>query len=301
MPAVQEKSARLPFSTTPLSDVLGAEVVGFDVKTLQAADAAPMLDCLRDCQVLVFRDQNLPPDAMVRFLNLFGEAQRHPLKQFRMPDAPELYVISNIKDEQGNSLGNPYEGLSWHTDIGSQEKPTIYTVLYGVEVPVSGVRTRFASMYDAYTALPMERREALEKLKFIYSYETQYTKRIEMLETRGITDHQYGEPLSPEAAVHARRRVLTPIVDTNPYSGRKWLHFSTLGCAGVDGMSEEAGVRLVEELEAHAISQAFRYDHAWRRNDLVMWDNRGLLHSAGDYDRKNERRMVWRGSIAERV
>jgi alpha-ketoglutarate-dependent taurine dioxygenase len=74
---------------------------------------------------------------------------------------------------------------------------------------------------------------------------------------------------------------------------------STSGCAGVEGMPDEEGIALVDELVQFATSAPFRYDHKWRRHDLVIWDNRGLFHTAGDYDRKKHRRLIWRCLIAD--
>ncbi|MEQ8965602.1 MAG: TauD/TfdA family dioxygenase [Azospirillaceae bacterium] len=289
----------LPFAPAPLSPVLGAEVVDFDIRTLDPQAAPALKDCLRDHQVLVFRDQDLTPADMVAFINKMGEPQYHVLDRFLMEEAPEIYVISNMKDDKGEPIGNSYEGLSWHTDLQGQEKVTAYTVLYGVEVPEEGGKTRFASMYKAFEALPDERKRALEPMKFIYSYETQYNVRLKYLAEKGITDHQYDRPMTPEQLEYARKRHPLPIVDVNPHNGRKWIHVATMGCAGVEGMSDEDGIALVNELTDYATSGPFRYDHQWRKRDLLLWDNRGLFHAAGEYDRASQKRLIWRGSIAE--
>jgi len=292
------KTNELPFAPSPLSPVLGAEVRGYDVKTLTARDVPALKACVRDAQVLVFRDQNLTPQEMVGFLRTIGEPQYHVLKRFLMSEAPELYVLSNVKEE-GQPVGNAYEGMGWHTDLKGQDKRTAFTVLYGREIPPQGGHTCFASMYRAYEALPAERRRELDGMKFIYTYETQYNNRLKLLADKGITDHSYSTTLSPEQMEYAKRRHVNPIVDVNPYNGRKWLHMATGGCAGVEGMEDEAGVKLVLDLADFATSAPFRYDHAWRVNDLVIWDNYGLFHVAGEYDKQKHRRLIWRGSIAD--
>jgi taurine dioxygenase len=299
MTVAQAKPIELPFDPTPLSDVLGAEVVGFDVRDLaDTAVARAVGDCLRDCQVLVFRDQTLSQAELVSFVRQFGRPQYHVLRQFALHEMPEIYVLSNIKEE-GTPVGNAYEGMGWHTDLVGQKENTDYTVLYGIEIPPVGGATCFASMYKAYEALPHERKKSLDGLKFIYNYGTQYSNRLKFLAEKGITDHAYDKPLTPEQQAYAAERHPLPIVDINPFNGRKWLHMAGMGCAGVEGMSDKDGVAFVEGLVEWATSAPFRYDHAWREGDLVMWDNYGLFHIAGDYDKAAHRRLIWRCSIAK--
>ena len=297
MTALASTTTDLPFTPNPLSDVLGAEVTGFDVRDLRPGPAIDaVIRALREAQVLVFRNQSLTPRELVTFTRLFGPPIFHVLTQFLLPEQPEIYVISNIEDD-GKKLGNAYEGLNWHTDLLGRGTKTQFTVLYGLEVPKAGVVTKFASMYKAYEALPEARKRELAGLTAVYSYEVQFNKRLAKLNAMGV-NHDY-TPLTAEQLVVARERHPAPIVDTNPYNGRKWLHPQASGCAGVSGMSDEDGIKLVNEIVDYATSPRFRYDHPWRLHDLVMWDNRGLFHSAGDYDRATDRRLVHRCSIAD--
>jgi len=298
MTMLQERPIDLPFAPTPLSDVLGAEVSGFDVRDLaDPAIARATTDYLRDCQVLVFRDQTLSQAELVSFVKQFGRPQYHVLRQFALQEMPEIYVLSNIKEE-GKPVGNAYEGMGWHTDLVGQKENTDYTVLYGLEIPLVGGATCFASMYKAYDSLPPERKKEIDGRKFIYNYGTQYTNRLKILADKGITDHAYDKPLTPEQQAYAAQRHPLPIVDVNPFNGRKWLLMAGMGCAGVEGMPDAEGVAFVENLIDWATSAPFRYDHAWRKGDLVMWDNYGLFHVAGDYDKAAHRRLIWRCSIA---
>jgi taurine dioxygenase len=297
MTALASTTTNLPFTPSPLSDVLGAEVGGFDVRDLRPGPAVgAVIEALRDHQVLVFRHQSLTPQELVTFTGLFGPPIYHVLTQFLLPEQREIYVISNI-EESGKKLGNAYEGLNWHTDLLGRGTKTAFTVLYGLEVPRAGVDTKFASMYKAYEALPEARKRALAELTAVYSYEVQFNNRLAKLNAMGVA-HDY-TPLTPEQLIVARERHPAPIVDTNPYNGRKWLHPQASGCAGVSGMSDEDGIELVGEIVDYATSPQFRYDHPWRLHDLVMWDNRGLFHSAGEYDRATDRRLVHRCSIAD--
>jgi taurine dioxygenase len=90
--------------------------------------------------------------------------------------------------------------------------------------------------------------------------------------------------------------VAQPLVRTHPDTGRKSLYLGGQCIAGVEGMSTDDGKRLVAELFAFATSGRFTQPHKWRPRDLVLWDNRGLLHSASEYDRARHRRLIWRTS-----
>jgi taurine dioxygenase len=283
--------------TTPTATVVGpgfaAEVEGFDVRgAIAAGTAAGLVDLLHRHQVLVLRDQDLTPAELVAFVRLVGEPQYHVLDQFLLKEQPEIYVLSNIV-EDGRPIGNASEGITWHTDLSSRERPTAYTFLYGLEVPRAGGDTWFASTYLSYEALPEERRRALDPLKVVHSYERLYAARRAKLAAEGkdpyadLTDRQREQATS---AVH-------PMVRTHPSTGRRGLYLGTMAIERVVGMEQEEGLRLVEELLEHSISPPFRYDHRWRPKDVVVWDNRGLLHSASPYDKERERRLVYRLSI----
>lgn len=299
MTSLPVTTSELPFAVSPLSEVLGGEVTGFDVRDLRPGPATDaIVTALRDLQVLVFRDQALTPAELVAFIRLFGQPLSHVLTQFLLPEQPEIYVISNIV-ESGKKLGNAYEGINWHTDLIGRGAPTAHTVLYGLEIPKRGGETKFASMYKAYEALPADRQRELEKLSAVYSYEVQYNNRLKRLDAMGA-QHDY-KPLTAEQMAYAKKRHVAPIVSVNPYNGRKWLHPQASGGAGVEGMSDEDGLKLIREIVEYATGPRFRYDHAWRVRDLVMWDNRGLFHTAGDYDRTADRRLVHRCSISDNM
>lgn len=116
-------------------------------------------------------------------------------------------------------------------------------------------------------------------------------------EDKGVTDHPYGARLSDEQLKTATVRQKRRIVSVNPFNGRTWLNLATMGCIGVEGMSDADGIKLVEGLVEWSTSTPFRYDHAWKKGDLVIWDNRGLFNVADAWDKVKHRRHIWRCSI----
>jgi alpha-ketoglutarate-dependent taurine dioxygenase len=100
--------------------------------------------------------------------------------------------------------------------------------------------------------------------------------------------------LPPEAKENVPNGVLHPIVRTHPESGRKALYINPIRIEGIPGMEEEAALALLSRLLEHATRPEFEYRHRWRPGDVVMWDNRSLLHKANpDYDMR-ERRYLYR-------
>ena len=89
----------------------------------------------------------------------------------------------------------------------------------------------------------------------------------------------------PDAAHH-------PLVRTHPESGRKALYLNPIRIEGVVGMAEGEALALLDELLAHATQPRYEYRHRWFPGDMVMWDDRCLLHKAnGDYDMSQLRYM----------
>ncbi len=274
----------MDLAVEPLSDVMGAEVTGFDVRTIaSAADFQAVLDRLHRHDLLVFRDQHLGPSDLIAFSRGFGALQTHVLNQFLLAGHPEIYVISNVV-EDGRPIGNVREGFAWHTDLTYMAAPTAYTILYSLEVPEVGGDTLFASMYAAYDALAPETRAEIQDWRTIRSYAKMYSERA------GVA------PLT-EAQKRRTPDVEQPVLRRHPATGRIGLFVGTDDVAGVVGMANPAGLERIAELVDHALQDRFRYRHRWRPRDLVIWDNRGTMHTATEYDVERYRRVVYRTSV----
>jgi taurine dioxygenase len=277
----------------PLFGPFGAEITDFDARRLTSA--ASLLDLLHRHQVLVLRDQRFSPGDYVAFSRLFGELQPQVLDRFTHPEAREIYVLSNVI-ENGEPIGNSNDGFTWHTDQSTRTTPTAITMLYGLETPPHGAATHFASTYLAYEAMPSDERARLDPLKVIFSHERLHDAQRAALAAAGAADdhkslsHEEREALRRNAAVH-------PLVRTHPATGRRGLYLGTLSCAGIEGLDQPEGLALMDHLVAYATQERFVYAHEWRQGDVVLWDNRGLLHMATAYDKARYRRVMWRTSV----
>jgi taurine dioxygenase len=261
----------------PLSSVMGAEVRAAPLMDL---DAEEVREVLNRHLLIVFRDQALDEEALVRFSRQFGDLQVHVLDQFRHPRLPEIYVLSNV-GKNGKTTGtHPDKGtLVWHSDLSFQKRPASATILYGIEVPRTGGDTLYADMYAAYEALDPTTRKLLQQVKAVHDLDA--------------SRRRAGEPSMTAKQRAEAPPVEHPVVRTHPETKRKLLYISQHVSHFV-GMPRDESDALLENLMAHATEERFVFRHRWRPRDVVMWDNRCTMHCATPYDAGTERRVLHR-------
>src|ERR1700730_4696693 len=124
--------------------------------------------------VVVFRGQQLSNERHVEFSRRFGELEIHIVKKYLLPGFPEILLISNIRDEQGEHIGLADAGFTWHTDTSYRRRPSRCSLLYAKEVPYRDGEslgdTVFANTIGAYEALPESMKKRLAGLKAIHQY-----------------------------------------------------------------------------------------------------------------------------------
>ncbi len=253
----------------PLSDVLGAEVVGIDVAALDDPTFADIHAAFLEHQILVFRDQSLAPDAHIAFSERFGPIESRPDRPYTLAGVPEISVLSNRRTD-GEPVGVINAGDFWHTDLSFADIPSRATFLHALEVADEGGDTEWSNMYLAYETLPEDTKRRIDGLRGVHVFDRRKNPRTRV-DSQFATnpDAVYGLPI-PEAT--------HPIVRTHAETGRKSLFISPRFVVGIDGMDDEEAQALLDELFAHQIRPAFRYRHNWRRGDFLMWDNSCLIH-----------------------
>lgn len=285
----------LPFPVSPLSDVLGGEVKNVDLRELiRNITPQALWEVLAEYGVLAFRDQALTATEFVEISRFLGELEFHVLDQYRMHDHPEVYVISNIV-ENGKPLGNPKEGFGWHTDLSYMKHPTAYTVLYGVEIPAQGADTLYCNTRMMLSKLPDNLRKRIEHVKGLHSY---VYMRMGNAAYRSNNEVQVDLRKDQIARVPD---VTHPLVRTHPVDGTKSVYLGGDCLADFVGMDSEEAAQLRSALFQFALRPEFQYAHKWRKNDVVIWDNRFTMHTATEYDRARYRRLIWRTSVRGEV
>jgi taurine dioxygenase len=256
---------------TPLSAHTGAEVRGIDLtQSVHETVQTRLNRAFVDHSVLVFRDQHLTPHQLLAAVGLFGEVLPQHNSRFALPECPLVHYISNQDFYPDGRRYIPGEGF--HTDHSNAVCPPKATVLHAVSLPDRGGDTQYVNMHLAYDELPQATKRRLDGLKAIHVYQSRHSARKLM-------------ELSPKSRSNVPDAIAHPIVRTHPESGRKALYINPIRTEGIVGIPEAAALTLLADLLEHATQPQYQYRHEWRPNDLVMWDNRSLLHKAnGDYD-----------------
>lgn len=265
-----------------LGGPIGAEIIGLDVAGgLDAAGFASLCDALHQHGVVVLRGQTLAPDDQLVLGQRLGEIRTSFYNRYSVPERPELSIVSNI-ERDGVAIGIADAGMLWHTDASYLRRPDLYTLLYGIEIPMEGGRalgdTLFSSTALAYEALPADMRARLEGLRAIHSFE-------EHLEKKRKANNLKRAPLTAEQKA-ALPDVDHPVVRTHPVTGRRCLFVSEGHTKTIQGMDEAQAQALLQTLWDQIRNPAFHYRHSWRPGDLVIWDNCLVQHLAVfDYGR----------------
>ena len=235
-------------------------------------------------QVLVFTGQFVSPAAQVALARRFGEVQTHVTNQYHADGHPELYLLSNLTPQGEPSGRHPDRGtLAWHTDGSWQRRTGLATFMFAVEIPAQGGETHFADMYSGYAGLPAEVRARIDPLHVVHDLDFSRNRR-------------HGEEPMTEAQRRAAPPVVHPVVRVHPETRRKALFLGDHAEHIVE-LPYDEGRALIEQVNADAVACAAIYRHTWAPNQLVIWDNRCLLHRATEYDTARERRVIRRCTV----
>jgi taurine dioxygenase len=277
------------FSVRTLTPNLGAEISGIALDAdMDDATFRAVYQAFLRYQVLLFAPQDLPPARQVALARRFGEVQVHVMNQYHADGFPELYRLSNL-DETGKPSGrHPDRGtLAWHTDGSWQRVTGQATIIYGEVMPERGGETHFCDMYGAYERLDAGWKARIAGLRAVHNLDFSRNRR-------------HGEDPLTEEQRRARPPVDHPVVRTHPQTGRKCLYLGD-HAEYIVGMPYEQGRALIEELNALAIHPDLTYEHRWKTRELLIWDNRCVLHRATPYDAATQGRVIRRATVLGEV
>jgi alpha-ketoglutarate-dependent taurine dioxygenase len=268
-----------------LSAAGGVRIAGADLSEQLSPELKDrILEAFRDHHVVVFPEQRLTREQQFAFTANFGEVERHVGQNPGSKRHGVAHVISNL-DGDGNPVdrsSSPVSNYRWHTDKGYFAVPPMLTALYAIELPPQGGDTEFANTALGYAALPEETKRRIDRLRVVFQW--------------GSSARGSGHP-SMETGTREHAPVDHPLVRTHPQTGAKALYLGN-HASHIFGMPEEEGKALLDELLEHTTQPQFVYVHRWRKGDLVIWDNRCLLHRAvANYDMGRDRRVLHRSVV----
>ena len=260
-------------ATKPLTETVGAEVLDVDGERLLHDDALPsaLLEALDRHGALVFRELHLDDDTQLAFSRRLGTVEK-----VGRGENPEIFRVT--LDPAKNPVAEYLKGtFDWHLDGATDDIPIMATVLSAHAVASSGGDTEFASTYAAYDDLSEADKEWALTTRVVHSFEA--AQRL-------VNPH----PTEAEVAWWRKRPAKVHPLVWRHQSGRNSL---VLGAttATIEGMDPEAGRAKLDELLDRATVPERVYRHEWAVGDLVIWDNRGVLHRATRYDSDSPRDM----------
>ena len=259
---------------------VGAQVKGVDLARLGPAEVEAIKQAWYRHDVLVFRAQKLSDDDLLAFSRHFGTLDPPPNQgagRKSPPGYPDIYVVSNVLDAQGEPIGALGDGeAAWHTDMSYVAWPPDASMLYSLEIPPRGGDTWFCSMRAALAKMPhalVDRVQHLD-IKHDGTYDSGGYLR------KGLT--AVDDPRRSPGTPH-------PIVIQHPESGQQALYLGRRRNAYIVGLSLEESERLLDELWSYAETAVYR--HRWALGDLVLWDNRTTMHRRDAFDPRSRRVM----------
>jgi len=262
----------------PTPATLGAVVTGVDLTALDAAQWSTIRAAFLEHAVLIFPDQHLSAAAQTAFAERFGNIEHLVADRKIVPISNRRADGTLLSDhEHGMQIMMGNEG--WHTDSSYMRVSAKASVLSAHVVPAHGGETEWADMRAAYDALDDAMRTRIAGLSAYHSL--RYSQaRIGHVAAVGSS---YG--------FHDEQPPLRPLVKVHPETGRAALYIGR-HAYGIPGLDPDESEALLDDLVAFACRPPRVYTHPWTPGDVVIWDNRCVLHRARPYDHREARVMM---------
>jgi taurine dioxygenase len=252
--------------------VLGAQIHGVDCGAVTDGQARDILAAVHHHALVRLKGQNLTVHQYVEFGEKLGTIMPYPDERYRHPEHPGVFVSSNVK---GRTMGMARSGYFWHTDLSFKPRPQPLTMLYPQRLPPVKRETLFIHMANVYDALPAALRSIVDgrtaKHDPAMRYKVGQADVDANLDVGEILER--GRRMFP-APTH-------PLVITHPATRRRILYMNSGFTTSIDGLPHEDSQAALEELFAFIERPEHVQPHAWELGDIIVWDNRMLIHKAG--------------------
>jgi taurine dioxygenase len=244
--AVPYNSRMRTVTLRPLSGTLGVQVEGIDVRTVDDSTVGELGELLTRHHLLLFRNQDITPRQHAAFAARFGPLSVHPRLK-AIDDAPELIEVFDPT--------NPI-ATTWHQDQTFLPCPPSATMLAARVLPPAGGDTMFANQHAAFEALSPAMQGIVAGLRAVH---------------RRVARDGEGRVVEHDEAVH-------PVAPRHPVTGRRALFVNRDYTVAIDGFTAAESAALLEFLYTNSSRPEFTCRHRWDMGDVIVWDNRSLLH-----------------------
>ena len=263
-----------------LNQYFGAKISEVNLSDFSSYIYDDLKKLLIDFGVLVFENQKLNESDHLKFSKLWGKLQVHVLNQYNNRSNPEFFILSNFID--GKPKGEiPDPGAAiWHTDGSWSKNRGLVTILYSLKIPPIGGNTLFCDMKNAINLVNNDLLEKIENLSIIHdlNYSRTLTKAVNQM-----TEKQKKE------APPVKQNIYRNIPENNTkciYLGEHASH--------IESLDVEEGRKIIQTINEMATADDNIYDHVWSEDQIVLWDNRRVMHKATNFDIMRYERTIRR-------
>ena len=259
----------------------GAEVIGLDLGgPVSEGQKAALNRLLAERGVLVFHGQSLDPRGFAGAISgIFGDLMPQQLSQFSLDGDPLIGFISNADADKATGK-KVVRGAQFHTDHSNYAEPPKATALFGEAIPKEGGDTQFTNVQVAYDELPATIKAKIDDAKSLHAYQSSRSPRPM------VTPTPEERARMPETA--------QPVATRHPLTGRRGLYLNTGRMEGIEGMDRDEADTLIEHLMERATDPTYEYRHKWLPGDVVIWDNRTVMHKANGDVPPDQKRFLFR-------
>ncbi|MEL6887741.1 MAG: TauD/TfdA family dioxygenase [Pseudomonadota bacterium] len=268
--------------TTPLHDRFGVEVHGHDLAHTNAAQYATLRALFEEHSALLFRDQGIDDAAHVRLARFFGPLEDRNAESltggadFKVPEVSNVRDDGTTTDEMDLHTLNLRANMLWHADSTFLPTPALTNILIGRVVTETGGATELASTRAGWADMAPELKAQLQDAAFWHRYSHSRAR------------------ISPELAklpmFNKWPDQLWRAVWRNPVTGAEALYIASHAFA-VDGMDPEQGADLIDKALEAVTKRQFVYSHQWRAGDVLIWDQRAVLHRGTPWNYQKPRKL----------
>ena len=267
----------MPIIVKPTHATVGAIVTGVDLTHLDAATWAAVERAFHMHGVLIFPGQHLSDHAQIEFGRRFGNIEQLVADREIVPISNQRADGTLLKDDEyGMQIMRGNEG--WHTDSSYMKLAAKASVLSAHVVPSKGGETEWADMRAAYDALDDATKARIANLNAYHSLHYSQSR----IGHKAAVGSSYG--------FHNDSPPLRPLEKVHPVTGRKSL-FIGRHAYGIPGLAPDESEKLLDDLVTFACQPPRTYKHTWQPGDIVVWDNRCVLHRARPFDHSEPRVM----------
>lgn len=252
---------------------IGVEVSQFSLSDLTAENVAFLRSKWVEYGLIVFPKLPLSHDEFKDFALSFGNFGDDPFIS-SLPDYPNIAEIKRSANEKATPFGG-----TWHSDWSFMKKPPSATLLHSKIIPPVGGNTLFANTERSFAALSDGMKNKLRNLKVIHSAKIPYADDG----FYALEKEERSMKILPSK--EAKATFSHPMIKVHPETKKECLFINPVYTINIEGFSEDESQELLWELYEHMIQDKFVYEHVWKEDMLIMWDNRTVMHQAsGGYD-----------------